>query len=773
MIFRILFICLIFCACSPDKPNNSKHVVQDKPVETEVVNLVDYVNPLVGTESTFRLSHGNTYPAIAIPWGMNFWTPQTGKMGNGWAYGYQDSIIVGIKQTHQPSPWINDYGAFSFMAMTGDVVFEEEKRGSRFSHSKEVSRPYYYYIFLEDYKTSIEVAPADRAAIFRFTFPETDEAWIMLDAFDEGSHIRIIPEERKIVGYAQNNSGGVPEGFANYFVAVFDHDFEEIGTWMDGYTTMGDDEAESKHCGGLLRFKTKAGESVVARVASSFIGVNQAELNLETEIGDRNFEQVQRIAKDYWNLLMSRIKVESQDEEKLRTFYTALYRTMLFPRKFYEYNEDGRIVHYSPYNAELREGFMFTDNGFWDTFRAVFPFFTLVFPEFNSQVMQGLVNTYLESGWLPEWASPGHRNCMIGSNSASLIADSYIKGIRTYDIDILYEAILKNTKLEGPLTSVGREGVDYYNKLGYIPYDVGINENAARSLEYSYDDFTIWRLAKELKRPRKEIRLFKSRAQNYRNLFDPGTNFMRGKNEDGSWQEPFLPEAWGGAFTEGSSWHYTWSVFQDPQGLINLMGGDKFFVAKLDSVFTMPPIYDASYYGFEIHEITEMILADMGQYAHGNQPIQHMIYLYNYASEPWKAQYWVRQVMDRLYSPEPDGLCGDEDNGQTSAWYVMSAMGFYPVCPGQPEYVIGSPLFDKLTLHLENGNRFVIEASDNTSENVYIQSASLNGKPYTRNFITHKDITKGGHLKFEMGTEPNRNRGVGKKDKPYSMTKRK
>jgi predicted alpha-1,2-mannosidase len=469
---------------------------------------------------------------------------------------------------------------------------------------------------------------------------------------------------------------------------------------------------------------------------------------------------------------MSRIYVEDDDTEKISTFYTALYRTMLFPRKFYEYDESGKMVHYSPYNGELREGFMFTDNGFWDTFRAVFPFFTLVFPEFNSQLMQGLVNTYEESGWLPEWASPGHRNCMIGSNSASLIADSYIKGIRGYDIDVLYEAIIKNTKLEGPLTSVGREGVDYYNELGYIPYDVGINENAARSLEYSYADFTIWKLADALGKSSKEKNLFKARAQNYRNLFDQSTNFMRGKNEDGSWQEPFVPEAWGGAFTEGSSWHYTWSVFQDPQGLIDMMGGDEAFVGKLDSVFSMPPIFDCTYYGFEIHEITEMVLANMGQYAHGNQPIQHGIYLYNYTSQPWKAQYWLRQVMDNLYSPYPDGLCGDEDNGQTSAWYVFSAMGFYPVCPGQPEYVVGSPLFDKISLNLENGSSLNIEARNNTGDNVYIQSLNMNGKNYTKNYFLHEDLLKGGNLVFEMGPEPNKNRGIGKKDKPYSMTKK-
>lgn len=759
-------IALILVSCTNQ---NDKQIVENQ--EIELINLVDYVNPLVGTESSYRLSHGNTYPAIAVPWGMNFWTPQTGKMGNGWGYTYQSDHLVGIKQTHQPSPWINDYGAFSFMAVTGDLKVDQMERASYFSHEKEVSTPYYYHVFLEDYETSIEVVPTDRAAMFRFTFPENENSWILLDAFNEGSYVRIIPEERKIVGYAMNNSGGVPDNFANYFVVVFDKDFDQLGTWLDGAVQLGVDEAEGEHAGAFLRFKTKAGETITAKVASSFIGAEQAEINLKREVGDQNFESIKDTAKNFWNKMMNRIVVEDEDVEQLRTFYTALYRTLLFPRKFYEFNEKNELIHYSPYNGQVLPGYMFTDNGFWDTFRAVFPFFTLVYPDMNSQMMAGLVNTYKESGWLPEWASPGHRNCMIGSNSASLIADSYLKGIRGYDIEVLWEAIIKNTKLEGPLTSVGREGVDYYNKLGYIPYDVGINENTARTLEYAYADFTIWQLSKALKKPKETQELFRERAQNYRNVFDPSTNFMRGKNEDGSWQSPFIPEAWGGAFTEGSSWHYTWSVFQDPQGLIDLMGGREAFIGKLDSVFTMEPIFDCAYYGFEIHEITEMVLANMGQYAHGNQPIQHAIYLYNYAGEPWKAQQRVREVMTKLYSDQPDGLCGDEDNGQTSAWYVFSAMGFYPVCPGTPEYVLGSPLFDKLTLNLENGNQFEISAQNNLDEHVYIEQARLNGKNLNRNFLRHDEIRKGGTLWFNMDRVPNTNRGTEAKSAPYSMSR--
>jgi len=740
--------------------------------DVEQRNLVELVNPLVGTESTFNLSHGNTYPAVAVPWGMNFWTPQTGKMGDGWGYTYQSDSIRGIKQTHQPSPWINDYGAFSFMPVTGELVTDQFARASDFSHQKEVSKPDYYYVFLDKYGISAEVTPTERAAIFRFTFPESDQSWIILDAFNEGSSVTIDKENQTITGYARNNSGGVPGNFHNYFIAKFDQPFDSFIVEVDGVRMPDSASGSGEHAIAAVRFKTGPGQAVNVRVASSFISPDQASLNLSREIGENDFEQVRKIAAGWWNEMMNRVQVDGGTPEQQRTFYTALYRTLLFPRKFYEYDQDKKVVHYSPYNGKVLPGYLYTDNGFWDTFRAVFPFFTLVYPEHNSRVMQGLVNTYLESGWLPEWASPGHRNCMVGSNSASIIADSYLKGIRGYDIDILYEAILKNTQNEGPMHSVGRYGVDYYNKLGYIPYDVGINENAARTLEYAYDDFTIWKLAGKLERPQIEIDRFRKRAMNYQNLFDTSTRFMRGKNADGTWQSPFVPEAWGGAFTEGSSWHYTWSVFQDPQGLINLMGGDSAFVGKLDSVFSMKPIFDFSYYGFEIHEITEMVLGNMGQYAHGNQPIQHAIYLYNYAGAPWKAQSRLREVMNKLYSDKPDGLCGDEDNGQTSAWYVFSAMGFYPVCPGTQEYVMGSPLFDKITLNFENGNRFVIEARNNSASNVYIKKARHNVLPYNRTYLNHETIRKGGKLVLEMSDKPSLKRGTAPKDRPYSISKK-
>ncbi|UNY99449.1 GH92 family glycosyl hydrolase [Zhouia spongiae] len=736
----------------------------------KVTDPVDWASPLMGTDSKHSLSNGNVYPAIALPWGMNFWTPQTGKMGDGWAYMYTADKIRGFKQTHQPSPWMNDYGQFSIMPVTGKLRFTEDDRASWFSHKTEVVKPHYYKVYLADHDVTTEITPTERAARFRFTFPETEQAHIVVDAFDKGSFVKIIPEENKVIGYTTKNSGGVPENFKNYFVIEFDKPFSGSNTF-NGSQLNNSNELKGEHAGAVISFNTKKGETVNAKVASSFISYEQAERNLN-EIGPDNFDQVKEKGRNIWNKELSRIKVEGGTADQIKVFYSCLYRSLLFPRKFFEYDADGNVVHYSPYNGKVLLGYMFTDTGFWDTFRSLFPFLNLMYPELNAQMQEGLANAYKESGWLPEWASPGLRNVMIGNNSASVVADAYLKidSKHKYDIETLYEAVIHGANNAGPLTAVGRAGVEHYNKLGYVPYDVDINENAARTLEYAYDDFTIYQLAKALNRPKKEIRLYRKRSLNYKNLFDPETKLMRGKNKNGEFMKPFNPFKWGDAFTEGNSWHYTWSVFHDIEGLIDLMGGKNEFVNQLDKVFSLPPVFDESYYGFVIHEIREMQIANMGQYAHGNQPIQHMIYLYNYAGEPWKTQYWVRETMNRMYTPTPDGYCGDEDNGQTSAWYVFSSMGFYPVCPATDEYILGAPLFRKVTLELENGKAVVINAADNNARNRYIQNASFNGKNYTKNYISHKELMKGAVINFEMGSKPNKSRGINKTDFPYSLS---
>ncbi len=755
--FIFYFFPLFFISCT----------VSDK---NQIAEPVDYVNPLMGTLSNYSLSNGNTYPAIAMPWGMNFWMPQTGKMGDGWAYTYTENKIRGFKQTHQPSPWINDYGQFSIMPITGEAVFDEDKRASWFSHKTEVVKPYYYSVYLADHDVTTEFSPTERAVMFRFTFPKTPSAYVVIDAFDKDSYIKIIPSERKILGYTTKNSGGVPDNFKNYFVIVFNKAFETAQLVENAQLSDSGLEKASAHAGAIIGFSTQKGEKLQARIASSFISIAQAEENLKELAPD--FETVKEKGRKTWNEMLSRIQIEDTNTDNIRTFYSTLYRSLLFPRKFYEKDKDGNIFHYSPYNGQVLPGYMYTDTGFWDTFRCLFPFLNLMYPSVNKEIQEGLVNTYKESGFLPEWASPGHRACMIGNNSASVVADAYLKGLRGYEIDSLWAALIHgSTHVHPNISSTGRLGHEYYNRLGYIPCDVNINENAARTLEYAYNDWCIYQLGKALKRPKEEISVYAERAMNYKNIFDPTTKLMRGRKSDGSFQEGFNPLKWGDAFTEGNSWHYTWSVFHDPQGLIDLMGGKKAFNNMMDSVFNVPPLFDESYYGHVIHEIREMQIVNMGNYAHGNQPIQHMVYLYNYSGEPWKTQYWVREIMDKLYAATPDGYCGDEDNGQTSAWYVFSALGFYPVCPGSEDYAIGSPLFKKAVLHLENGNTTTILAPNNSKTKRYISEIKLNGKQHKHNHLKFSDIKNGSRIEFTTSETANKLRGCEEADAPYSFSR--
>ena len=736
----------------------------------EVPNPVDYVNPLMGTDSSPGLSNGNTYPAVAVPWGMNFWTPQTGTMGHGWAYTYNADKIRGFKQTHQPSPWMNDYGQFSLMPVTGGLKFNQDDRASWFSHKAEESTPYYYKVYLADHDVTVELTPTERAAQFKMTFPKADSSYVVIDPFDKGSYVKVIPEENKIIGYTTKYARGKLTNFKNYFVIKFDTPFSDVNTWQNDTLAKGQAEMTADHAGAIVGFKTEKETVVNAKVASSFISFEQAELNLEREIGKQDFETTKQNARALWNEKLGRIDVGGGTIDQVRTFYSCLYRTLFFPNKMYEINAKDEIVHWSPYNGEILPGYMFAGTGFWDTFRALYPFLNLAYPSINKEMQAGLANDFKEGGWLPEWSSPGYANIMVGNNSASVVADAYIKGLRGYDTETLWEALVNGANNEGPMSAVGRAGAPYYNKLGYVPYDVGVNESAARTLEYAYDDFAIYQFGKAIGKPKKEIEIYKERSMNYKNLFDPSYGLMRGKNEDGSWQEDFNPFKWGNPFTEGNSWHYSWSVFHDVQGLIDLIGGEEKFVKKLDSVFSMPPIFDESVYGGVIHEIREMQIADMGQYAHGNQPIQHMIYLYNYAGAPWKTQYWARETMDRMYMATPDGYCGDEDNGQTSAWYVFSAMGFYPVAPATDQYVLGAPLFKNMTINLENGKEIVIKAPKNSDENRYIESMKVDGKTYNKNWLSHEELMKGATIDYEMSDTPNKSRGTKESAYPYSLS---
>lgn len=735
-------------------------------------DYTQYVNTRQGTDSRFELSRGNTYPATGMPYGMHLWSPQTGHNGEGWKYQYAEEQIRGLQQVHQCSPWVSDYAVYTLMPETGSLVLDEKERGAKFSHDNEVALPHHYKVKFDNGITA-EVAPTTRGAHLRFTYPRSGgPAYLVLDGYTGNSSVKIDPERRRITGWVDNHRFvNHPETFRSYFIIEFDRPFEEWGTWenVSGERRDGATEGEGKGYGAWLRFRP--GTKVQARAASSYISAEQAEITFQRELGsDRSFDVTLERGRATWNALLGRVDVEGGTDEELRTFYSCLFRSNLFSRKFYERDAEGNPRYYSPYDGKVYSGYMYTDNGFWDTFRSQFPLTNLLHPTMQGRYMQALLAAQQQCGWLPSWSFPGETGGMIGNHAISLLTDAWVKGIRTFDPKQALEAYAHEAMNKGPWGGAnGRAGWKEYWQLGYVSYPESMG-STAQTLEYAYDDFCAWQLARMTGNKFYE-EIFARTMYNYRNVFDPKTGFMRGRLKDGSWLEPFDPYEWGGPYCEGNAWHYNWSVFHDVQGLINLYGSDETFTAKIDSVFTVPNIIRPGTYGGMIHEMVEMEMAEMGQYAHGNQPIQHMIYMYSYAGQPWKTQYWARQIMSRLYNSTEKGFPGDEDQGGMSSWYVLNALGIYSVCPGTDQYVLGSPIFRRATITLENGNKFTIEADGNSAENVYIRTAELNGKPLERNWISYGEITDGGTLRFEMSAEPDTKRGTSKSASPFSLSK--
>lgn len=722
----------------------------------------DYVNTLQGTKSEYGLSFGNTYPAVAQPWGQNFWVAQTRPNGNGWQYVYSDDTIYGFKQTHQPSPWINDYGCFSLMPVCGKLSVFPEDRKAFFDHSEEEAHPYYYGVMLSS-GIFAELTPSYSGAIMRFTYPDGTDPYLIVDCFSHDGDVWADLDNSMLCGYsgfyAPNNNAVLPENFATHFHISLSAGISDFGVVKND---------EGKYA--WVKLDLPENRIVEAKVASSFVSADQACTNCKNELAAISFDKLKMKSYKEWNRTLGVFSIKGASKEQLHTFYSALYHASLFPRRLYDRDQEGNIIHYDFFNGDVKTGYMYSDNGFWDTFRSVHPLFTIIHPSLSSEFMDALLNVYKEGGWLPEWFAPAYKDCMVGQNSVSVVTDSYLKGIKSYDDSLMFEAFIKGANSIGP-NATGRRGYEEYNALGYVPYDVGVKESVSRTLDYAYDDYCISLYADAIGKP-DEAEKYRARALNYKNLFDSSVGFMRPKSSNGIWEEDWTPDTWGGSFTEGSSWHWTWCVYHDPKGLIDLFGSEDAFVSRLDSVFTCEPTFRSSYYSKVIHEMSEMVECGMGQYAHGNQPIQHMIYLYDYAGAPYKAQSHVREVMDKLYCSglgTGAGYCGDEDNGQTSAWYIFSAMGFYPVCPGNSEYVIGSPLFGEISIKMENGRKFKVKAQNNSPENVYIQSAKLNGLPLERCYLRHDEIVNGGTLEFVMGPEPS-DWGKSPESRPKSLS---
>jgi predicted alpha-1,2-mannosidase len=725
---------------------------------------VDYVNTLIGTSNLFfEFSHGNTYPAVCLPFGMTSWTPQT--RNRRWMYDYKGRSCQGFRGTHQSNVWMGDYGSVMVMPVTGKLKVGPRERSSSFSHRHEIATPYYYRVLLEDYRISAELSATMRCCIFRFTFPSADDSAILIDTNEGGGEIKIMPGEKKITGFNANGGDGHPKNFRCYFVAEFDKPFSSHGTWIGNTVFPGKGECGGKErVGAFVKFETGEGETVQVRISTSFIGFDQARLNLRQELGNADFQAVKARSREIWNRELSILRVDGGSPEQQTLFYSALFRALQFPRTLHEFDENGKPHHYSPYNGKIYAGVLFGETGFWDTYRAQFPLLVLFKPAKVGEIITGLLNAYREGGWIPKWPSPGYRSMMTGTHADAVIADARAKGITSFDLDEAFRAMVKAADHRGDKKYAGRVGIEYYKKLGFVPVD-RIKFATSRTLEFAYDDFCVARIAAALGRTGEYNRLME-RSRNYRRIFDKRTGFMRGRNQDGSWLEPFNPLEWGRGFCEGNAWHYLWSVQHDIAGLVKLLGGKQPFIARLDRFLGMPSEVLQGSYKTVTHEMREMKAVGMGQYAHNNEPVHHVLYLYDYVGQPWKTQKWVRQVMDTVYRPEPAGMIGDDDNGQMSAWFVFSAMGFYPVCPGKPQYAIGSPLFPRISIRLVNGRQLVIRAKFISKRNIYIQQASFNGHSYSRNWIDHADLMKGGKLEFIMGPNPNQDWGSRISDLP-------
>lgn len=714
---------------------------------------VDCVNPLSGTNGDGNFSRGNTLPAIVLPFGMTTWAPQTDGSTSSF-YTMKEKQFEGLRATHQPSIWIRDYGDFTVMPVVGGTEGSSRELASAFTHEKEKALPYYYSVDLDRYQTRAELAPTERCAAMRFTFPDTEAAALVFR--NPRGELTAVADtgKQRVTGAARHVTFGAPGNFAMYFVAEFDQPF----TTQEARVTK-DERTLAVHFPGM-----KAGTPLTMRIGTSFISYEQAELNLRREVPDWNFDAVKERAKAAWTHALAVADIEGASDAQRSTFYTALYRALQFPRMFHEPDAQGKIQHYSPFdNGKLHDGPLYTDDGLWDTYRAAFPLLALLDPERDDDILRGWLNAYREGGWLPTWPSPGNRPCMIGSHGDAIFADAYTKGVRGYDAADAYAAARKDATQDGTGAWAGRDQLKPYIAKGFIGTDERKDGSAAVTLEYAYDDYCVSRLAKALGHE-DDAKLFAERARNYQHVWDPESGFMRGRKADGAWAAPFDPIEWGGPYVEGNAWQWTWSVMQDPYGLMKLLGGREATARKLDTMLTMASNYKPGTYGAPIHEMRETEFARMGQYAHVNEPCHHMLYFYDYAGQPWKAQLYTRRVMDELYGS--DGMVGDEDTGQMSAWYVFNAAGFYPFCPGNPIYLLGSPLFEKTTLHLAGGKTFTVQANGNSPANRYIQSARLNGQPFSRAWLPHEVVAGGGTLELQMGPQPNEHWGNAEADAP-------
>ncbi|MDE3201514.1 MAG: GH92 family glycosyl hydrolase [Acidobacteriota bacterium] len=691
-------------------------------------STVDLVNILQGTDSTYTFSRGNTLPIAATPFGTSHWTLQS-EGGTPWFFLASHRRLQGFRCTHQLSSWLSDYGYAVFLPFSGDPNPEPGARSSSWRPEQAELRPYSMRVEFLRYQVQSELVPTERCCVVQSTNGSGNPSGFLIEIPAGGAVVSQDKFRREIQFTSTINEGGVPANFATYYVVRFDQPLEDV-------------EVVQLKKGQAIVCRFGKEQTTLARIATSFISFDQAVLNLDREVGTKSIDDLRTAAKATWTDAFSRLEVEGGSDKQRRTFYSCLYRALLFPRVWHELDTNGKTYHYSAYTGKISPGVMYADHGYWDVYRAWYPFMSVVYPERLGEILQAWVNAYSEGGWLPQFPAPGYRACMTGSLIDSVFGDAAAKGIQGFDLATAYKGLYRHATEPGdPDKGYGRRGIEEYLKLGYVSTDE-VEQSVAETTDAAYGDFCIAQVAKALGK-HDDAAKFMKRSENWRVLFDPGTGFMRGKKRDGSMIAPFDPFQWGSPYVEGSAWQHRWDAPHDMSTLFEKLGGSSKVVEILEKMCTQDPVFHVGVYGQEIHEMSEMAAVDFGQYAHSNQPVHHVLYIFALAGRPDRTQYWVRRVMDELYSPET--FAGDEDTGSMAAWYVMSAMGFFPVCPGKAEYVVGKSLFPAMTVRLPGSKtlRIVNHSPDSTS-----QHAELNGRRLDQPILSHADVMAGGNLRF-------------------------
>ncbi|GGG96180.1 GH92 family glycosyl hydrolase [Silvibacterium dinghuense] len=692
---------------------------------------VTLVNILQGTDSTPAFSRGNTLPIATRPFGMGHWTLESNPRGT-WMFAPADRRLTGFRCTHQLSPWLGDYGHAVFLPFSGEVSADPGGRSSSYRLEDAKLSPHTMGLRLMRYSIDTELLPTERCAIITAKYEKKQTRGFIFDIptqKDAPAPTVKLGKETKTISFTSTaNSGGVQEGFATYYVLKFS------APWANA-----DEKDEQDHHTGKVLFADDV-EAIEVRIGTSFISFEQAERNIQLELGDKTPDALRKESEEVWNGYLKRIEIEGATHEQQQTFYSCLYRTLLFPRIWHEPDAGGKMQHRSVYNGKVVPGLMYADHGYWDVYRAWYPMMTILFPERLGEILQAWVNVYQEGGWLPQFPCPGYRACMTGSLIDSLFGEAAVKKIKGFDLETAYAGLKKHATQPGnPDKGYGRSGIESYLQYGYDPADK-VGQSAAETTDAAYGDYCIAQVAKAVGKT-EDYEMFLKRSENWRHIFDAQTGFLRGKKSDGSWLEPFDEFTWGDPYVEGGPWQHRWDVPHNMPALIEALGGKEKAVELLETMMTLPPTFNTGVYGYEIHEMSEMAALNLGQLAHNNQPVHHVLGVYADAGRQDRLAHWSHRVMNECYSPS--GFSGDEDTGSMAAWYVMAALGIVTLCPGKPEYKLGSPLFAKATVHLPEGKTLVVESAAPEAH-----KTTLNGKPLSDATVDHFELIAGGKLRF-------------------------